>query len=143
MKPFLTFCALCCFIGIFRLPIEYYTFLRILVSIAALLVLYITLSARQHYFSIIFLVILILFNPVFPIYLFRKSLWIPIDTITGILFLLITFVDKLELIKEKIITEETTDQATNLRLPSRDQIINPKKPKENQSHGQQSDNRKS
>lgn len=143
MKPFLTFCALCCFIGIFRLPIEYYTFLRILVSVAALLVLYITLSARQHYFSIIFLVILILFNPVFPIYLFRKSLWVPIDTITGILFLLITFVDKLELIKEKIITEETTDQATNLRLPSRDRIINPKKPKENQSYGQQSDNGKS
>lgn len=143
MKPFLTFCALCCFIGIFRLPIEYYTFLRILVSVAALLVLYITLNAKQHYFSIIFLVILILFNPVFPIYLFRKSLWIPIDTITGIVFLLITFVDKLELIKEKIITEETTDQATNLRLPSRDRIINPKKPKENQSHGQQSDNGKS
>ncbi|WP_042722814.1 DUF6804 family protein [Flavobacterium sp. B17] len=143
MKPFLTFCALCCFIGIFRLPIEYYTFLRILVSVAALLVLYITLSAKQHYFSIIFLVVLILFNPVFPIYLFRKSLWIPIDTITGIVFLLITFVDKLELIKEKIITEETTDQATNLRLPSRDRIINPKKPKENQSHGQQSDNGKS
>ncbi|WP_449388912.1 DUF6804 family protein [Chryseobacterium lineare] len=142
-KFFLTFCALCCFIGIFRLPIEYYTFLRILVSVAALLVLYITLSAKQHYFSIIFLVILILFNPVFPIYLFRKSLWVPIDTITGILFLLITFVDKLELIKEKIITEETTDQATNLRLPSRDRIINPKKPKENQSYGQQSDNGKS
>lgn len=143
MKPFLTFCALCCFIGIFRLPIEYYTFLRILVSVAALLVLYITLSAKQHYFSIIFIVILILFNPVFPIYLFRKSLWIPIDTITGILFLLITFVDKLELIKEKIITEETTDQATNLRLPSRDRIINPKKPKEEQPHGKQSDNGKS
>lgn len=142
MKPFLTFCALCCFIGIFRLPIEYYTFLRILVSVAALLVLYITLSAKQHYFSIVFLVILILFNPVFPIYLFRKSLWIPIDTITGILFLLITFVDRLALIKEKIITEETTDQATNLRLPSRDRIINPKKPKENQSYGQQSDNGK-
>lgn len=143
MKPFLTFCALCCFIGIFRLPIEYYTFLRILVSVAALLVLYVTLSAKQHYFSIIFLVILIVFNPVFPIYLFRKSLWIPIDMVTGILFLLITFVDKLELIKEKIITEETTDQAPNLRLPSRDRIINPKKPKENQSHGQQSDNGKS
>lgn len=28
--------------------------------------------------------------------------------------------------KRKIITEETTDQATNLRLPSRDRIINPK-----------------
>ncbi|WP_312902222.1 DUF6804 family protein [Chryseobacterium taichungense] len=143
MKPFLTFCALCCFIGIFRLPIEYYTFLRILVSVAALLVLYVTLHAKQHYFSIIFLVVLIVFNPVFPIYLFRKSLWIPIDTVTGILFLLITFVDKLELKSEVTNTEETADHSANLSFPSRDRIINPKKPKEKQLYGKQSDNGKS
>jgi len=143
MKTFLTFCALCCFIGIFRLPIEYYTFLRILVSVAALLVLYVTLHAKQHYFSIIFLVVLIVFNPVFPIYLFRKSLWIPIDTVTGILFLLITFVNKLELKIEDTNTEETTAHPTNFRIPSRDRIINPKQPKEEQPHGKQTDNGKS
>ncbi|WP_345203280.1 DUF6804 family protein [Chryseobacterium ginsengisoli] len=132
MKPFLTFCALCCFIGIFRLPIEYYTFLRILVSIGALLVLYNTLSSKQHYFSIIFLVILILFNPIFPIYLYRKSVWIPIDTITGILFLLINFIEKLEQKKEEEITEETSEHSLPIhqRTVSRDRIINPKKPKE-------------
>lgn len=132
MKPFLTFCALCCFIGIFRLPIEYYTFLRILVSIGALLVLYNSLSFKQYYFSIIFLVILILFNPVFPIYLYRKSVWIPIDTITGILFLLINFIEKLEPKKEEEITEETSEHSTPIhqRTVSRDRIINPKKPKE-------------
>jgi len=143
LKAFLTFCALCCFIGIFRLPIEYFTFLRILVSVAALLVLYITVKAQQHYFSILFLVVLILFNPVFPIYLYRKSLWIPLDTLTGILFLLITFVDKLELKKEENITEETTHHIANLSALSRDRIINPKKPKEEQTHGKQSDNGKS
>lgn len=132
MKPFLTFCALCCFAGIFRLPIEYYTFLRILVSIGALLVLYNLLSFKQYYFSIIFLVVLILFNPVFPIYLYRKSVWIPIDTITGILFLLINFVDKLEPKKEEEIAEETSEHAIPIhrRSVSRDRIINPKKPKE-------------
>jgi len=132
MKPFLTFCALCCFIGIFRLPIEYYTFLRILVSIGALIVLYNSLSFKQYYFSIIFLVILILFNPVFPIYLYRKSVWIPIDTITGILFLLINFIEKLEPKKEDEITEETSEHSTPIhqRTVSRDRIINPKKPKE-------------
>lgn len=143
LKAFLTFCALCCFIGIFRLPIEYFTFLRILVSIASLLVLYITVKAQQHYFSILFLIVLILFNPVFPIYLYRKSLWIPIDTLTGILFLLITFVDKLELKKEEAVTEETADQPTALEPPSRDRIINPKKPKEEQLYGKQSNNGKS
>ncbi|ROH98863.1 MULTISPECIES: DUF6804 family protein [unclassified Chryseobacterium] len=132
MKPFLTFCALCCFAGLFRLPIEYYTFLRILVSIGALLVLYNTLSFKQHYFSIIFLVILILFNPVFPIYLYRKSLWIPIDTITGILFFLINFVEKTEHKKEEEATEDPSEHALSIhqRTVSRDRIINPKKPKE-------------
>ncbi|SIQ34610.1 DUF6804 family protein [Chryseobacterium sp. RU33C] len=132
MKPFLTFCALCCFIGIFRLPIEYYTFLRILISIGALLVLYNTLSSKQHYFSIIFLVIFILFNPVFPIYLYWKNIWIPIDIITGILFLLISFIERKEQKKEEEITEETSEPSIPIhqRTVSRDRIINPEKTKE-------------
>ncbi|MBW3522250.1 DUF6804 family protein [Chryseobacterium sp. NKUCC03_KSP] len=130
MKAFLTFCAICCFVGIFRLPIEYYTFLRILVSVGALIVLYNTLSFKQYYFSIIFLIILILFNPVFPIYLYRKNVWIPIDTVTGILFLLINFVENLERKKEEEITEEASEHSQQSRVPSRDRIVNPKKPKE-------------
>jgi len=130
MKLFLTFCALCCFIGIFRLPIEYYTFLRTIVSLGALIVLYNFLSFKQYYFSIIFLAVLILFNPVFPIYLYQKSLWIPIDTVTGILFLLVNFADKLEQKKEEEIAEETSEPIKHIRAPSRDRIINPKKPKE-------------
>lgn len=132
MKPFLTFCALCCFIGIFRLPIEYYTFLRILVSIGALIVLYNTLSFKQYYVSIIFLIILILFNPVFPIYLYRKSVWIPIDTVTGILFLLINFIERPEQKKEEETAEETSEHHTPIyqRTVSKDRIANPKKPKE-------------
>lgn len=130
MKYLLTFCAICCFVGIFRLPIEYYTFLRILISIGALIVLYNVLISKQHYFSIIFLVILIIFNPVFPIYLYRKNLWIPIDVITGILFLLINFIDKPEQKKEDEITEETSEHPSHIRSPMRDRIINPKKTKD-------------
>lgn len=130
MKPFFIFCALCCFIGIFRLPIEYYTFLRVLVSIGALLAIYLFLSSGNKYFSIIFLVILIIFNPVFPIYLYRKSIWIPIDTLTGILFMLIAFVERPVLQKEEDITEETPIYTKQLSAPSRDRIINPKQPKE-------------
>lgn len=132
MKPFLTFCAICCFVGIFRLPVEYYTFLRILISIGALIVLYHVLISKQYYFTIIFLVILILFNPVFPIYLYRKNLWIPIDVITGILFLLINFIDKPEQKKDDEITEETSEFPSRTRSPMRDRIINPKKTKDDQ-----------
>lgn len=130
MKPFLTFCALCCFAGIFRLPIEYYTFLRIIVSVGALFILYHTLSSKQLYFNIIFFIILILFNPVFPIYLYRKNLWIPIDVITGILFLLVTFIKKVEQKKEEEISEEASEHVTYQKSHSRDRIVNPRKPKE-------------
>ncbi|MGH1518430.1 DUF6804 family protein [Chryseobacterium sp. JK1] len=133
MKPFLIFCALCCFAGIFKLPIEYYSYLRILVSIGALLVLYSTITFRQHYFSIVFLVVLILFNPVFPIYLYRKNIWIPIDILTGILFLLIGFVEKQQEKKEESAEENPEPSATlpiHQRTVSRDRIINPKKTKE-------------
>lgn len=129
MKPFLTFCALCCFIGIFKLPIEYYTFLRIIISIGALMVLYNTLSSKQHYFSIIFLIILILFNPIFPFYLYRKGIWLPIDIITGILFLIVNFVERKEVKKEEETAEESSEHAMPIhqRTVSRDRIINPKK----------------
>ena len=130
MKPFLIFCAISCFVGIFRLPIEYYTFLRILVFIGASIVVYNFLSFKNYYFSIIFLVILILFNPFFPIYLYRKSLWIPIDTITGILFLLIAFVEKLEQKKEEENIEESSEYSIRPKAYLRDKIINPKKTKE-------------
>lgn len=134
MKSFFILCAMSCFIAVFRLPIEYYTFLRILVSIGALLVLYHSFGSRSYYFTIIFIFILILFNPLFPIYLYRKSVWIPIDIITGILFLLIAFAEKkVEKKEEKKITEnaeETLEYSTQIRYHSRDIIINPKKPKE-------------
>lgn len=88
------------------------------------------MSFKQYYFSIIFLVILIIFNPFIPIYLYRKSLWIPIDTITGILFLLIAFTKKPEQKKEQEITEESSMHTTQPQTYPRDKIINPKKPKE-------------
>jgi len=99
----------------------------------ALLVLYNAIRFKQYYFSLIFLFILILFNPVFPIYLYRKSIWIPMDIITGILFLLIAFVEKPEEKKEEIIEtqEETTEYSAQPKPHSRDIIINPKKPREN------------
>lgn len=57
-------------------------------------------------------------------------MWIPIDTITGILFLLIAFAEKLEQKKEKEIIEESSEYSTQPKAYSRDKIINPQKPKE-------------
>jgi large-conductance mechanosensitive channel len=56
----------------------------------------------------------------------------PLDIITGILFLLINFIENKEQKKEEEVTEETSQPSAPIhqRTVSRDRIINPKKPKE-------------
>lgn len=122
MKPLFIFCSACCFLGIFRLPIEYYTFLRIVVSLGAILAIYNFFKIKNYYWLIIFVAVLVLFNPVFPIYLHRKSIWVPIDTIVGLLFLLFAFFQK----KEEEEKQETIEIAHQEKTYSRDRIIRPK-----------------
>ena len=92
-KPFLLFvrvisicCALLLFIAVLHAPREYYWLLRTIVSIGSLLV--IIQNITKAYWVVLFGIILILFNPIFPIYLYKKIIWIPIDISTGLLFLI-------------------------------------------------------
>ncbi|UPK72265.1 DUF6804 family protein [Chitinophaga filiformis] len=88
MRSFTFLIAVLLFVAILKLPIAYYTVLRILVFICALLL--IRRSYQQHlvFWVFILLVIAVIFNPILPVYLYRKSSWIPIDIAAGILFLL-------------------------------------------------------
>ncbi|WP_443945118.1 DUF6804 family protein [Pedobacter sp. AW1-32] len=90
----LVFCAIACFFSILRFPIFYYHVLRLIVSTGAFVVIVVLLQKRIYVWLPVFLTILILFNPLYPIYLYRKAIWVPIDIITGILFLLIAFFKK-------------------------------------------------
>lgn len=86
MKTLLLICAALLFVGIANLPIGYYTFLRIIVSISAV---YVVASEYQNEITswiIAFGIIAIIFNPIIPIYLHDKSLWKIIDFAAGILF---------------------------------------------------------
>lgn len=121
LKILFIFCAIACFIGIFKLPIEYYTFLRVLVSVGAVLAILGFRKAENQLFMYIFVGIFILFNPIIPIYLYQKSIWIPIDVVVGVLFLLIDFSNK----KEK--TEEEPDaEPYQENHHQRDRIVTPK-----------------
>jgi hypothetical protein len=71
--------AIMLFLGVLPLPIEYYDILRVVVSIAALINIF-----RGSY---IFIPILILFNPIMPVYLYSKPLWVVIDIISGLIFM--------------------------------------------------------
>jgi len=74
------------FIGVFKLPYGYYTFLRLVVSFAAGFLTYLYFKNNNKLWTIIFGLTTVLFNPVFPIYL-NRSIWGVIDIVVGIIFL--------------------------------------------------------
>lgn len=123
MKSLLIFCAACCFVAILKLPIGYYTWLRAVVTLSALLIVCNSIRLKNYYWAIIFTVIAILFNPVFPIYLHRKLPWMPIDIIVGLLFLLLAFWKKKMPVQEEKIMPVTHKSKSYIR----DRIIVPKK----------------
>ena len=74
-------------LGALNLPIGYYTFLRVLVTLGAFWILYNTNDNKIEGWDFFLIISAIFFNPVMPIYL-NKALWIIIDIITGVGYLL-------------------------------------------------------
>ena len=70
--------AIMLFLGALPLPIEYYDILRWAVSITAIINIF-----KEKY---IFIPVLVLFNPIIPVYLYSKVVWVIIDIISGMLF---------------------------------------------------------
>lgn len=117
-------CAIACFIAILNLPIAYYNIFRTIVSTGAALFIYNWIKQKNYALAIVFILVLILFNPLFPIYLYRKSIWIPLDVITGLLFFILSFYSsKKEPLKEEKAIEVLPTQKTY----TRDRIVSAKR----------------
>ncbi|MBM1105038.1 hypothetical protein JQC67_02690 [Aurantibacter crassamenti] len=99
-------CALLLLIALFHAPREYYWLLRTVVSIGALLV--IIQNVTNPYWVVLFAIVLILFNPIFPIYLYKKLLWMPIDIIVGTLFLIEIIINRPKKVKVLTPTKKET-----------------------------------
>jgi len=67
-------------------PYGYYSLLRWITCIASILVAFQAFEKNIDWAKVIFIIIVILFNPLAPIYLSRST-WIPIDIITAILLI--------------------------------------------------------
>ncbi len=94
LKPIAVVCATLLFIAIFKFSIPFYMPLRYIIFIGAIVFI---LHFYKEYFKLLtFCLIAVLFNPIYPIYLYVKLYWIPIDIIAGILFLLAGFYKELE-----------------------------------------------
>ncbi len=88
MKALLFICSGLLFIGLIDLVPEYYTFMRFVVTIGSVAVVYTELENGLNFWVITFGIIGILFNPLEPIYFNVKSDWILIDIFGGILFII-------------------------------------------------------
>lgn len=88
MKTWLVVCSGMLFLGVADLPIGYYTLLRIVVTIGAVIVVANEMEKGFNGWVVTFGLIAILFNPLIPVYLHDKSAWVLIDLVVGALFLI-------------------------------------------------------
>jgi hypothetical protein len=86
MKPLLLICTLLLILALANMPIGYYTFLRIVITIGAVAVVVTELKNGVNFWVIAFGLIAVVFNPIIPVYLYDKALWAPIDIVAAILF---------------------------------------------------------
>ena len=73
-------------IGILPMPIGYYTLLRLVVCACAIYYSFYSKQNNDEMAMLIFGFVVILYNPIFPIYLYEKSIWIVLNIITAWLF---------------------------------------------------------
>ncbi len=78
--------ALLLLIACWHLPIVYYTFLRIIVSLASVILLIEAIIEKYYPIAIVCGVICAIFNPIMPVYLHSKSVWVIIDLACTIWF---------------------------------------------------------
>jgi hypothetical protein len=73
-----------CVVPFFKFPYGIYTLLRIVVTLSSAFIIYDNYKKINSVNStiVIFSVILIIFNPLFPIRL-SKEMWLPIDLVTA------------------------------------------------------------
>jgi len=91
MKVIFYLIAILLLIALAPLPIGYYTFLRIGVTFASVVIISKEYKEGLSSWLLFFGGLAILFNPIFPIYLNQKSFWMPIDIVAAILFISYSF----------------------------------------------------
>jgi len=95
--------AIILIIGAFKMPYGYYKFVRISTFIIAGVFLYLSYTKKNELWMVLFGILLILFNPVFPVS-FDKSTWAVIDLLSAVMILI--SVKYLNLTEEKTKNEE-------------------------------------
>lgn len=96
MKTFLLVCSGLLLLAMASLPIGFYTLLRIVVTIGAVAAVISEIDKGINFWVVIFGIIAIVFNPLIPVYLGDKDVWMPIDLIAAVLFGIKAFTFKIK-----------------------------------------------
>lgn len=78
--------AVLLFVGCFSLPMGYYTFMRIVVCVIAVLAIVYNKAEGFGWRNIVLALIAILFNPIIPIHFYNNIPWIIIDLLCAAWF---------------------------------------------------------
>ena len=73
-------------IGVLPMPYGYYTLLRLVVCGCSLYFAYNLYETKDIAFAWVFGFFVVLYNPIIPIYLYDKQIWIVVNIITGLVF---------------------------------------------------------
>ena len=88
MKYLLSVCAILLLLCLGDLPIGYYRLVRIVITIGAVCIIVNEPVKDLNFWRVTFGLIAIIFNPIIPIYLHDKAIWMSIDIIAAILFII-------------------------------------------------------
>lgn len=77
------------------MPSFFYVLMRIIVSLGAVVVLLQEIKRDVTLLGIAFLGILFIFNPILPIHLYKKILWMPLNSVAAFLFLIYGYKNQL------------------------------------------------
>lgn len=86
MKSFLALCVILLLVSVASFPAGWYMLLRLLITVASIVVIVNEPDKEVNAWKIIFGCIAVLFNPIIPIYLYDKSVWVVIDVVVAIVF---------------------------------------------------------
>jgi hypothetical protein len=124
LKYIFIFFAVWCFIAVLPLPIGYYTFLRFITTVGSLLAITLFYQHKNKILKYLFIIITIFFNPILPLYLQKKGIWIPLDILTGCAFLYVAF--SMKIAKTALKTESNAPSSNAIKVRVRDMIITDK-----------------
>lgn len=106
MKAIYLIAAGLCLLALAPMPYGYYTFLRIVVTITAIIIIKNEWNAGANFWVVAFGITGVLFNPVIPIYLYQRSKWMPIDIGVAVLFVVYALFSRSIKSDDKIIKDE-------------------------------------